>query len=173
MTFVRNKYCNNVWVGKIFQVVWKMLVTDLLVCNSSIGFYLMPYILGQLLPYVMSWGTMPVSNDLFIMCVMGLIIIEILSFNNLVDMPSWPWLVLFFHLTAVLSTSDVVTGPRNILCVCGMGMHCWKHEFTFGTLWLVWVPILAKYLLKLSAICNLSVICVLFIVNEWVIWFII
>ena len=30
---------------------------------------------------------MPVSNDLFIMCVMGLIIIEILSFNNLVDMP--------------------------------------------------------------------------------------
>ena len=32
---------------------------------------------------------MPVSNDLFIMCVMGLIIIEILySFNNLVDMPS-------------------------------------------------------------------------------------
>ena len=31
---------------------------------------------------------MPVSNDLLIMCVMGLIIIEILSFNNLVDMPS-------------------------------------------------------------------------------------
>ena len=30
---------------------------------------------------------MPVSNDL-LMCVMGLIIIEILSLNNLVDMPS-------------------------------------------------------------------------------------
>ena len=78
------------------------------------------------------------SNDIFILYVMGWIIIEIRSFNNLVGISSWSWPVLFLNLNTI-STSI------HVLCICGFGHLHWKPAFTCGIVWLVWISILLKY----------------------------
>ena len=100
--------------------------------------------MGITLAIFICLGTMPVSNDLFMTCVMGSIICSIESFSNLVDILSWPQLNFGFNLVATDKTSDGDTGSINTLSTTGLDMYDENVLFEFGTLWLVMTPILEK-----------------------------
>ena len=91
--------------------------------------------MGITLAIFICLGTMPVSNDLFMTCLIGSIICSIESLSTLVYILSWPQLNFGFNLLATDIPSDGDIGSINTLPTTGLDMHDEKHLFEFGTLW--------------------------------------
>ena len=85
-------------------------------------YYRMIYI-GTTFAIFSCLGTTPVSNDIHVMMMFesGAHTISMVSFNNFVDISSWPELNLNFNLCAVCMTVFSDMGPRYILCTTDSG----------------------------------------------------
>ena len=78
------------------------------------------------------------------------------NYISLVEMLSWPELVLDFILFTMEIASLDSTVSIYMLLIFGLCRYSLKCLFDFGTPWLVFFPIFAKYELKASAIVLLS-----------------